>query len=427
MALNERIGAAYTALLEQLTRANVLLLHPRSKYRSVLLAMLVNDEKVKTYYYAMGPDDINLQAFIQSITHDLANQHPTFGRHLNMMSPDVFADMEKYGDVVLQNFVAELSELSDEPYLLIFDEYDRSDAADDIHRFVEHLADYLPENCRLIINSRTLPRLPWVSMVAKKQAALLLDDHLIEEDFYENKRDQAYDLEVFALGPGYVIHKGTEIHSWEGHLPRLLFFFTLDKPIVTRSEICNAFWPELEIDQAVNVFHVTKRRLHKALGFDVLVHNETHYQINPEMHVYYDVLDFVETLMKGRNPNNPNPFESWQHAAKLYRGPFLQGHSDPWIEERRIAFRAGYLEALSQMAQAWIGKDRKELALKLYRQALDEDNSREDIHREIMKLYKDLGRRSEAVKHYQDLEKSFTDAGKKLSSQTVEVYNEIVS
>jgi DNA-binding SARP family transcriptional activator len=427
MALNERINAAYAALLEQLERANVLLLHPRSKYRSVLLAMLVNDDDVKTYYYALAPDDINLPAFIQSITHDLANQHPTFGRHLNMMSKEVFADMEKHVDVVLQNFVAELSELSDEPYMLIFDEYDRSDAADDIHRFVEHLADYLPANCRLIINSRTLPRLPWFSLVDKKQDALLLDDHLIEEDFYENKRDQAYDLEVFALGPGYVIHKGTEIHSWEGHLPRLLFFFTLDKPIVTRSEICNAFWPELEIDQAVNVFHVTKRRLHKALGFDVLVHNETHYQINPEMHVYYDVLDFVETLMKGRNPNNPNPFEAWQHAAKLYRGPFLQGHNDPWIEERRVAFRAGYLEALTQMAQAWIGKDRKELALKLYRQALDEDNSREDIHREIMKLYKDLGRRSEAVKHYQDLEKSFADSNKKISTQTVEVYNEIVS
>lgn len=427
MALNERIDTAYAALLEQLSRANVLLLHPRSKYRSVLLAMLVNDPDVNTFYYALGPDDINLEAFIQSTTHDLANQHPTFGRHLNMMPQEVFANMRKNVDVVLENFVAELSELSDEPYLLILDEYDRSDAADDIHRFVEHLADYLPENCRLVVNSRTLPRLPWVSMVAKKQAALLLDDHLIEEDFYDNKRDEAYDLEVFALGPGYVRYKGDEIKSWEGHLPRLLFFFALDKPIVTRSEICNAFWPDLETDQAVNVFHVTKRRLHKALGFDVLVHNQSHYQINPEMNVYYDVLDFVETLMKGRNPNTPNPFEAWQHAVKLYRGPFLQGHSDPWIEERRIAFRAGYVEALSQMALAWIGKDRKELALKLYRQALDEDNRREDIHREIMKLYKDLGRRSEAVKHYQDLEKVFADSGMQISTETKDAYNTIVS
>ncbi|MDQ7035134.1 MAG: hypothetical protein Q9P01_09940 [Anaerolineae bacterium] len=59
MALNERIDTAYAALLEQLSLAKVLLLHPRSKYRSVLLAMLVNDPDVKTFYYALGPDDIN--------------------------------------------------------------------------------------------------------------------------------------------------------------------------------------------------------------------------------------------------------------------------------------------------------------------------------------------------------------------------------
>lgn len=425
MELNERINKAYTALIEEINRANILLLHPRSKYRSVLIAMLINDESKNTYYYALGADDINLKSFIQGLTHDLASQHPTFGRHLNMMPQSVLDNMDKHAEVVLENFVAELSELSDDQVLLVLDEYDRSDAADDIHRFIEHLADYLPENCRVIINSRTLPRLPWVSMVAKKQAALLLDEQLIEEDFYENKRDDAYDLEVFALGPSYVLHEGKEIRSWEGHLPRLLFFFALDKPLVTRSEICNAFWPKLEIDQAVNVFHVTKRRLHKALGFDVLVHNDSHYQINPDMHVFYDVLDFVETLMKGRNPNNPKPFESWQHAVKLYRGAFLQGHTDTWIEERRVAFRAGYIEALSEMAQAWIGKDRKELALKLYRQALDEDNSRQDVHREIMRLYKDLGRRSEAVKHFQDLEKSFADANLEISDETQAVYEEI--
>jgi len=262
-------------------------------------------------------------------------------------------------------------------------------------------------------------------MVAKKRAALLLDENIIDDNFYGNRRDAAFDLEVFALGPGYVDLKGKRVESWEGHLPRLLFFFALDKPIVTRSEICNAFWPDLDIDQAVNVFHVTKRRLHKALGVDVLVHTESHYSISPDMNVYYDVLDFVETLVKGRNPNNPNPFDAWQHAAKLYRGPFLQGHNDSWIEERRVAFRTGYLEALTAMASTWIQKDRKELALKLYRQALDEDFRREDTHRELMKLYAELGRRSEAVAHYQDLEKQFADAGMKISAETSKLYKQI--
>jgi DNA-binding SARP family transcriptional activator len=426
MQLNERIHTAYTALIEQAQRTPVLLLHPRSHYRSVLIAKLITDDAVKTYYYALGPDDTGLRAFIESLTHEMLNQHPTFGRHLNLLSPKVYEDVEANLPQILEKFVQELEELGDVPYLFIFDEYDRSDDADDIHRFVEHLGDVLPENCHLVLNSRTLPRLPWVSMVAKNRAALLLDDHLVEDDFYSYKRNTAFDLEVFALGPGYVDYKGKRVESWEGHLPRLLFFFTLDKPIVTRSEICNAFWPELEIDQAVNVFHVTKRRLHKALGVDVLVHQESHYSINPEMHVYYDVLDFVETLVKGRNPNNPNPFDAWQHAAKLYRGPFLQGHNDGWIDERRTAFRTGYLEALTAMADSWIAKERKELALKLYRQALDEDYKREELHRNLMVLYTELGRRSEAVAHYQELEKAFKDAGIKVSDETAKVYKEIV-
>ena len=78
------------------------------------------------------------------------------------------------------------------------------------------------------------------------------------------------------------------------------------------------------------------------------------------------------------------------------------------------------------MAQAWVGKDRKELALKLYRQALDEDFSRQDIHRDIMQLYTELGRRSEAVAHYQELEKTFNKAGDVISEDTTKVYNDIM-
>jgi DNA-binding SARP family transcriptional activator len=425
MQLSERIQNTYQALLEQAARTPVLLLHPRSKFRSIQVAMLVNDSETSCFYYSLGLDDINLKAFIGNLTHEMLNQHPTFGRHLNMLSSSVYDDFEANIDEIMDKFVRELNELGDQDYLFVLDEYDRSDTADDIHRFIEILADRLPAQCHLVLNSRSLPRLPWVSMVAKQRAALLLDDQLIEEDFYGNKGNAEFDLEVFALGPGYVNYRGDKIQSWEGHLPRLLFFFTLDKPVVTRSEICGAFWPDLAVDQAVNVFHVTKRRLHKALGIDVLVHQDSHYQVNPEFSVYYDVLDFVETLVRGRNPNTENPFESWEHAVKLYRGTFLQGHNDPWIEERRVAFRTGYVEALTAMADAFVTKDRKEQALKLYRQALDEDYSLQGIHRDIMQLYTDLGRRSEAVAHYQQLEKTFADEGLEISGETAEVYNSI--
>jgi len=426
MSLHSFIDQSYQTFQEQVDDARIILLHPRSRYRSMLIAKLLNEPDIQVYYYAMGPDDINLQAFISSITHDLADQHPTFGRHTNMLPQDVYKHPEDHLDTVLQTFSADLAEITDEPFLLVLDEYDRSDSSDDVQRFVERLSDQLPDNCRLVLNSRTLPRLPWVSMIAHKRAVLLQDDKIIESDFYNFGEHEDNLLEIFALGPGFVLHDSNSIDSWEGHLPRLLFFFALDRPIITRSEICQAFWPDLDSDQAVNVFHVTKRRLHKALDTDVLVHIDGYYQVNPELHIYYDVMEFSSALMRGRNSEDINDkMQAWQRATELYRGPFLQGHNDDWIVERRTEFRAGYMEALTNMANFWIGRDRREQAIALLQKALTEDNTREDIHRQIMQIYNDLGRRGEAIEHYQKLVEAFEAEGYKVEAETHALFESI--
>ncbi|HEX2909067.1 MAG TPA: BTAD domain-containing putative transcriptional regulator [Phototrophicaceae bacterium] len=423
MQLHNLIDESFQAFQDQALQAKVILLHPRSRYRSVLVAKLINTPDLKVFYYAMGQDDINLQSFLTGITHDLANQHPTFGRHTNILPQEAYGNTE----VLLDTFARDLAEISDQPYYLILDEYDRSDSADDVQMFIEKLVGKLPENCRLVLNSRTLPRLPWVSLIAQKQAVLLEDSRLIRRDFYEIETEGKNKLEVYALGPGYVLMNGQPIDTWEGHLPRLLFFFALDRPIITRSEICQAFWPELDTDQAVNVFHVTKRRLHKALDMDVLVHDGGYYRVNPDLAVQYDVMDFVEALMEGRNDTNPNRIAAWQQAIDMYRGPFLQGHTDRWIVDRRRDFQSGYLEALAEMAYVRLNEDRPEQALGLFQRALAEDSSRESLHRDVMQLYMRLGRRSEAAAHYQRLTEDLKKEGRQPLAETQALYKEIMS
>ena len=85
MNLQHHIEQAYQTFLGQLQDTQVLLLHPESLYRSVLVARLINSPDHNVFYYALGPDDIELPSFLYSIIHDLAVQHPTFGRHLNML------------------------------------------------------------------------------------------------------------------------------------------------------------------------------------------------------------------------------------------------------------------------------------------------------------------------------------------------------
>jgi len=424
MKLHGMVSNSYDAFLKYAADTRVVLLHPRSRYRSVLVARLINDPELQTLYYAMGPDDVSVPAFLAGLMHDLGDQHPTFGHNLNLVPDRLGAgDLEPW----LEALAADLREWTTEQFLLILDEYDRSDSADDIQRFIEMLIPRLPQHCRLVINSRSLPRLPWVALMARNQAILLEDDRLITEDFYSRQHAQVTpDLEVTALGPGYVSLSNDLITTWEGHLPRLLFFFALDRPTVTRSEICQAFWPELDTEQAVNVFHVTKRRLHKALGEDILIHENGYYCINPALNVNYDVIAFVGALVKGRNAPTGDRVGFWQQAINLYRGPFLQGHDDPWIVARRADLRCGYMEAVTEMAEVRYSKGHTEHALQLYLRALSEDNTRQDLHRRVMQLFAEMGRRSEAAAHYQQTQRELESLGLSFSQETEAIYQQII-
>lgn len=427
MNFNTTLDSVYQFFLEHSANARVTLLHWKGRYRTALLSRLLTAPDTRVYYYAMGTDDVDIESFIGGLTHDLAEQIPAFGAHTNQVGFKNLTELTP----LLEAFVQDLSELNDEPYLLILDEFDRADVGDDLQNFLEALIDSMPSHCKLVINSRTLPRLPWMSLIAQKKAVIIADNELIDNDFYDNQASEKARLEITGFGPGNVLLDGDLVNTWEGHLPRLLFFFALERPMVTRSEICQAFWPDLNNDQAVNVFHVTKRRLHKALetiGVDVLVHENGYYRVNPALSIHYDVVDFVSALVEGRSATDAaQQLTAWQHAIDLYQRPFLQGHSEDWILKRRREYQTGYLEALSGMAHVRLSENRPEHALALLLRAANEDSLRQDIHRDIMRLYADLGRRSEAASHYQRLQETLNEHTDELDAETRELYGELMS
>jgi DNA-binding SARP family transcriptional activator len=79
------------------------------------------------------------------------------------------------------------------------------------------------------------------------------------------------------------------------------------------------------------------------------------------------------------------------------------------------------------MAHVRLEQERPEHALGLLQRALAENNSREDIHRDIMKLYTHLGRRSEAAAHYQRLVEELAKENREPAPQTRSLYEEIMA
>ncbi len=409
------------------SQSKIILLHPASRYRSLVVSRLLSDASKRTYYYALDIDDINLYNFLTGLMNTLAKQRATFGRHLNLLSQDALYEPYKHLDLVLDTFLKELAEIGDGDFFLILDEFDRADAADDVHRFVERLSHLMPDRCTIVLNGRTLPRLPWLSMMAKRHGLILRDDELVTKNIYGAHNSESASLKVLSLGPGYVFLDDYLVDNWEGHLPRLLLFFVMDRPEVTRNQICETFWPDLNIDQAVNVFHVTKRRLHKALGIDILSHDGTYYRINPDVSFYFDAFDFVESLLACRHEQLEDEFAQWQRIAKLYRGPFLHGHHDGWIEERRSAYSLAHIESLLRIAEIWTERGNEELALLTLGRAIDADYSLEPVHLRLLRLYVKLGRRAEAVAHYRELEKWAKSKRRPLGTEVQQLFADITA
>ena len=427
MTIQAHIQPAYENLLAFAATSKIILLHPESQYRSLIVARLLGDGARKTYYYALDIDDIDLFHFLTSLISSLAKQHASFGRHLNLLPPNVLQNPYKHLELVLRTFLDELAGFDEGDFILVFDEFDRTDAADEIQRFVERLSHLAPERCTIVLNGRTLPRLPWLSMIAKGHAVILRDDELVSKSFYGSRNTEEARLKVLSLGPGYVFLDDRLVENWEGHLPRLLLFFVMDRPEVTRNQICEVFWPNLDIVQAVNVFHVTKRRLHKALGVDILSHEGAYYRINPDIPFYFDAFEFVESLLLCRHGDPPDASQTWQNVAKLYRGPFLQGHSDGWIQERRAAYSIANTEALTQIADIWSERGNDELALLTLGKAIGADYAIESIHLKLLRLYLKLGRRAEAVAHYRELEKWAKETKRELGVETRQLFTEIIA
>ena len=416
-----QIDAALLAVDAPDARGALVLLEPTSRYRSLLVATLLERQDRPVLYYALGPDDTDLSIFLTSLGRSLADQRPLGGQSLLALAGAEAVSNSTWSEALLKDLSA-----AGEDVLLILDEFDRSDTSDDVQAFLTELAEQLPPQVTLLINSRTVPRLPWVALIAKRRAAVIsTEDAGIRFPVSPSAVASQTPIDVYALGPGFVLLANSAIESWEGHLPRLLFFFALERPAVTRSEICSAFWPDLDVEQAVNVFHVTKRRLHKALGIDALLHEDGFYQLNPELEVRSDLRDFVDLLLSARRSTSESRLTYLLQAVDTYRGPYLQGHDDGWIAARRADYLDGYIEALTALSEIYLEQDRREQALAQLKRALAADFDRPALQEAVLRLYIAMGRRYEAAAHFKELKTRLSKMRRRVWPEVEAIYQEI--
>jgi two-component SAPR family response regulator len=265
------------------------------------------------------------------------------------------------------------------------------------------------------------------AIVEKTKRLSALGRELAQEDREEREPPEAH-LEIYAFGEGRVVRDGQPVSSsqWQAAMARELFFYVLLHGPVERDAIGLVFWPELPAEKVTNNFHSTLYRVRKAVGGDAVVVEGGRYALGVDY--WFDVQAFEALIERARllPPHDWQAQELWQRAVELYQGDFLPEVDRAWCVPKREQVRNQYIEALIESARCREARGAVDEAVAWYRRALQEDELREDVHRRIMRLYAEAGRRSAALAQYRDCRETLDqELGVEPSEETQELYEEV--
>jgi DNA-binding SARP family transcriptional activator len=410
----------------------VVLLYPWTNYRNLFLAHFLSNTEEGLLYYRIPHDQTNLSDWLIGLVDGLNDILDGFGENLQQTLTE--NNPTALGEALAADLGA-FQKQSGKETVLYIDELDRVSINNDFVEFCRALVNALPQHTQIALSSRLLTYRPWYDMVAQGDALVMGTENRKNDLMFTIEDPPKPQLEVYALGRGYALVNGQEITNWDGALPRNLFFFFMDNPLVTRDEIFETFWPDLSVKEATNVFHVTKRKISERIGMKV--HEPGSYELTqytsgfyiPSTKVvrHYDAVDFREAIERALIASNEREEENlYRRAIDLYKAAYLQTINMHWVEERRGSLRELYSQALIGMGRINKLRHDNERALGFFTRALRETPGREDIHREVMSLYITLGMHEDARAQYQHLEKMLkSELSIKPSRETQELYEMI--
>jgi DNA-binding SARP family transcriptional activator len=212
------------------------------------------------------------------------------------------------------------------------------------------------------------------------------------------------ELAVRALGPLSVEIEGRPVpdSAWGSRKSIVLLVFLADAGgrATSADRLGEALWPDA-LEGARAVLQTTVSRVRKAFRAvdpalpDPVAHDRTGYRIPEAYAIDSDVRRF-EGLCKAEDE------ASLQEALALYRGPFLEGLSDDWVESRRRSLDGLFFEAMDRLATVLEETDRATEAVRLYERVLEREPCREQSQVGLLRALARSGRRDEAVRRYHD-------------------------
>jgi len=179
----------------------------------------------------------------------------------------------------------------------------------------------------------------------------------------------------------------------------------------TRDSLIELLWPEVEPTTGRNRLKQELSSLRRQLeppgvmAGTVLCADYTQVQINREA-VTTDVEQFQQALKAAEGLESEEAqIPVLSQAVELYRGDLLPAFDAEWIVLEREKLHRAYLRALRELVRCLAKAGQFERAIEAAHRAIQADPLQEASYRDLMRLYKAVGKPQAALRQYEDLQR----------------------
>ncbi len=210
---------------------------------------------------------------------------------------------------------------------------------------------------------------------------------------------------------------------------------------VPREVLVEALWPEADPVKAGANLRVVLHSLRRTLQPDLAAGQISSFvkgrgdlvYLEPGASVWVDAEEFTEAALQASRllaeDRTDESLDTFRSASELYRVEYMEDepYSD-WCLFERERVRETYLNVMRETALIFEEQGELALAIEACRTALEADRGREEIHRHLIRLLGESGRRDEAIRQYETCRRILLEElSTEPTSETEEVYASVVS
>jgi DNA-binding SARP family transcriptional activator len=216
-------------------------------------------------------------------------------------------------------------------------------------------------------------------------------------------------LRVRLLGGFGVERDGddTEVSDWQRRSAKTLTKLLAAHPrhALHREQILDILWPGADIESALNSFGKALHAARRAIEPELLRRqNSAYLRLEDAMlaldmeHVAIDADTFEQLARDALRGTDIRALES---ALAVYGGELLPADRyEDWCAERRGFLTELHVRVLLTLAEAFEQRGAYNESADRLREVLQKDQTREEVHRRLMRLYAEMGTPDQAVRQF---------------------------